>query len=199
MLIYSLDYVLLSMGLAMHLWAGVEDALFLLFSSILRSPSETMDSIVFYSCPSFESKRVLTDRLSQKVLTSEDHKRWESINKRLIDESSFRGKIAHYGIDHEVQNNNAILAALLKDKAPPDPILGPPHLRRSKKNKISVGKKGQLTTDSKDILKHCNSFSLLSDDIKSLSQSVKLSHIHLSPTPANSLSSFLHYPGTQEE
>ena len=78
--------LLARMGYAMMLWAMVEESLFKLFSNLLRSPSLEIDSAVFYSSPSFESKKVLTDRVAKLALNSDGQAKWSALFKRLGDQ-----------------------------------------------------------------------------------------------------------------
>jgi hypothetical protein len=127
-------------GLAIHEWAQVEDSMFSLFHNLLRSSNEEISSIVFYSCPSFESKRVLMDRLASVGLSAEDNATWTVICKKLTDEGEFRGRIAHYGIETKISNLRAVLDAEQRGETL-EMEFHEPILRRTPKNKIPIGKK----------------------------------------------------------
>lgn len=162
--------LLSGMGYALQLWSHVEESLFLLFSELLRSPCTDVDSVVFYSSPSFESKRVLTDRVAQLVLDANSKATWAELCKRLEVEGGFRGKIAHYSLDFDVFNFEEMIQAMSDGIETPKPIIGPPYLRSPKHNKISLTKKSNqdssaLRTESKEIMEHCNKFMSLSRDI----------------------------------
>src|SRR5438309_6132274 len=91
------------MGAALTEWQRVEDAHYLFFLKILGAPKEEVCSVLYFSPPSFESRRVMVDRVAQHALENSDHKKdWPKISKRLDAGASHRGRIAHYALDFEI-------------------------------------------------------------------------------------------------
>ena len=88
-------------GLVIVTWQQVEEAHYLLFAKLVGVPSDDIASILYFSPPTFESRRVLVDRIAQCTLENKAHKsEWAALNKRLGKGASNRGKIAHYSLYH---------------------------------------------------------------------------------------------------
>jgi hypothetical protein len=129
------------MGMGLAIWQRVEDVHYLLFKKLIGSPKEAICSILYFSPPSFESRRVLVDRLSQVII--EDIKwlkTWKKLNKDINLAGYQRGKLAHYGIDYEIIFNTPEPSTDFK--------LGPPKLAPSKHNQIAspLGQKKKSLT-----------------------------------------------------
>jgi hypothetical protein len=124
------------LGMALVTWQKVEDTHYLLFVKLIGAPKKEVCSILYFSPPSFESRRVLVDRLAQTIITDPKIlKTWRKLNKDLDTEGSNRGKLAHYGLDYEVVFNTPEPSTDFK--------LGFPKLAPSRHNQIAslVGKK----------------------------------------------------------
>jgi hypothetical protein len=189
-----------SMGLALHLWAQIEENLFHLFSRLLRSPSPDIDSVVFYSCPSFESKRTLTDRLAQIVLENDDDKEtWSSLRTRLDSGGSFRGTIAHFSVSFDIYNFNEIALNIINERTKATPQTGAPYLRRSTKNKIPLSKKSKhktlsTRTEIRHIKDHCVQFESLRDDVSAFATRLETKLPHPQVTILNTLQDLFRSP-----
>jgi hypothetical protein len=91
------------MGAALTEWQRVEDAHYLFFLKILGAPKPEVCSVIYFSPPTFESRRVMVDRVAHYTLTEVEHKKeWKKLNKRLETCASQRGKLAHYGLGFEI-------------------------------------------------------------------------------------------------
>jgi hypothetical protein len=94
------------MGMGLATWQRVEDCHYQLFEKLLNGPSPTVCSILYFSPPTFESRRVLVDRIAQVLIADKEIKKeWEKLNKDLSTEAAKRGKLAHYGLDYEIVYN----------------------------------------------------------------------------------------------
>jgi hypothetical protein len=96
------QYFLAFIGLGLTSWTIVEEQHFLLFRKMLSSISKEICSVLYFSPPSFESRRVLVDRVAQLHLPESLLKEWNALNDDLADGASQRGRLAHYGLDFEV-------------------------------------------------------------------------------------------------
>ncbi len=71
-------------GMGLVSWQNVEDSHYLLFVKLIAAPKQEVCSILYFSPPSFESRRVLVDRLAQVVISdAEVLKTWSKLNKDL--------------------------------------------------------------------------------------------------------------------
>jgi hypothetical protein len=117
-------------GIAMTQWQEVEDAHYLLFLKLLGAPKPEICSVIYFSPPTFESRRVMVDRVAYYAITDAEHKKeWRELNKRMGDCAHDRGKIAHYRLDFEISIENI------------DPVkvkLGEPRLAPSSHNMIAA-------------------------------------------------------------
>jgi hypothetical protein len=94
------------MGMGLATWQRVEDCHYLLFEKLLNGPSQQVCSLLYFSPPSFESRRVMVDRIAQVVIKGEEINRtWKKLNKDLGTEAAKRGKLAHYGLNYEIIYN----------------------------------------------------------------------------------------------
>ena len=117
------------MGLSLITWQAVENAHYLFFFKMLDTPHPEICSIVYFSPPSFESRRVMTNRIAQIALSDGDQKKeWKELNKRLADAAEQRGTIAHYALDFEIK---------ITGSGPDDFERGHARLSRSKYNRIA--------------------------------------------------------------
>jgi hypothetical protein len=120
------------MGLTLITWQAVEDAHYLLFFKLLGTPRPEICSVVYFSPPTFESRRVMTDRIAQiTILEGDQKKEWKELNKKLEAAAAQRGKIAHYALDFEIK---------ITGPGPDDFERGEPRLSRSKYNRITKSK-----------------------------------------------------------
>src|ERR1700737_672274 len=87
------QYFLAFIGLALTSWTIVEEQHFLLFRKMLSSISKEICSVLYFSPPSFESRRVLVDRVAQLYLPERHLKEWDAINTDLADGASQRGRL----------------------------------------------------------------------------------------------------------
>jgi hypothetical protein len=153
------------MGMALTTWQGVEDAHYLFFLKILGAPKEEICSVLYFSPPTFESRRVMADRVAEHALgKTEDKKEWPKISKRLETGASHRGRVAHYALDFEFiwDSTVATLAQL---------TVGQPHLRPSRYNKLKAAK-DQLTT--KQISGYVLEFNKLRADVTNFTKRILL-------------------------
>lgn len=90
------------MGVALTSWADVEEAHFLAFRKMMGSTKKEICSIIYFSIPSFEAKRVLVDRVATYYLADEFKKGWSKLDRELQQASAQRGMLAHYGLDFEI-------------------------------------------------------------------------------------------------
>jgi hypothetical protein len=66
-------------GAALTQWQQVEDAHYLFFLKILGAPKPEVCSVIYFSPPTFESRRVMVDRVAHYTITGkEDKKTWNS-------------------------------------------------------------------------------------------------------------------------
>ena len=118
------------MGAALTEWQRVEDAHYLFFLKILGAPKPEVCSVVYFSPPTFESRRVMVDRVAHYTIGEADHKKeWKKLNKRLEKCASQRGKLAHYGLGFEIIKTGPRWH---------DFEIGAPRLEPSKHNKIAA-------------------------------------------------------------
>jgi hypothetical protein len=154
-------------GITITQWQRVEDEHYLLFLKMLGAPNPQIASIIYFSPPTFESRRVMVDRVAQVFLSdAEKKKEWKKLNDRLSGAASNRGQVAHYGLDYEIVSTG---------ESPSDLRLGAPRLRPSKHNKIAEmkGQSHKVLTSQKlrgyvleffrleqDVNRFCNSLDL---------------------------------------
>ena len=153
------------MGLALSGWAKVEDALFNLMVRVLRTLRVDAVSILYFSAPSFESRRVLVDRLVKQCVHDEHkNKKWTKISKRLGDASKNRGKLAHYGVTVPISNKQEIMAAILLGEKP---IFkrDKPELIPSEHNIIKSREVEKLSVSSSKILEFIKEFYNLEEEL----------------------------------
>jgi hypothetical protein len=158
------------MGMGLVSWQRVEDAHYLLFVKLIAAPKQEVCSVLHFSPPSFESRRVLVDRLAQVVIADVAVlKTWSKLNKDLGSQASNRGTLAHYGLNYEI----------IYDTPEPslDFKLGIPRLAQSRHNQIAslLGKKANkqpLTT--RDIRKFITGFVEIEERLTEFTQSFQL-------------------------
>jgi hypothetical protein len=91
------------MGLTLVTWQRIEDAHYLFFLKMLGAPKEEICSVLYFSPPSFESRRVMVDRVAHYFLEDKVHrKEWKEINKELETCAAQRGRVSHYGLGFEI-------------------------------------------------------------------------------------------------
>jgi hypothetical protein len=90
------------MGLALTSWTKVEDTHFEFFKTMLPGVNAKICSVLYHSPPTFESRRVLVDRVAELYLDKKFKKRWTKLNIELGECASHRGQLAHYGINFEI-------------------------------------------------------------------------------------------------
>jgi hypothetical protein len=123
--------LLLCMGLGLVGWEHVEDEHYLLFRKLLNYPMESVSSALYHGSPSFESKRVLLDRVMvASIVPTAFQTEWRKVIKELADASDHRGQIAHFGLGFEVEYLGDRDSQELNYK------LVSPHLRPSMENKL---------------------------------------------------------------
>jgi hypothetical protein len=84
------------MGMGLVSWQKVEDAHYLLFVKLIAAPKQEVCSVLYFSPPSFESRRVMVDRLAQVAISdAKVLKTWSKLNKDLGLQASNRGVLAH--------------------------------------------------------------------------------------------------------
>jgi hypothetical protein len=102
----ELQYLFTYMGICLVNWQKVEDEHYLLFRKWIGFPKDEISAVLYYSPPTFESRRVLVDRIAQCVLDGEEDmhhlKSWKKLNKQLESAAKKRGRIAHYSLDFEI-------------------------------------------------------------------------------------------------
>ncbi|WP_340667914.1 hypothetical protein [Bradyrhizobium ottawaense] len=139
------------MGAALTSWADVEEAHFLAFRKMMGLTKKELCSIVYFSIPSFEGKRVLVDRIAAYYLADDFKSEWSKLDRELQSASSQRGMLAHYGLDFELLDQTTDEDGSLKFK------FGAPRLRPSSYNEVFViqGKTGDKHTLTMDKIRNC--------------------------------------------
>jgi hypothetical protein len=168
----ELSLLFQTMGIVLTRWQSVEDAHYLLFVKMLGAPKEEICSVLYFSPPSFESRRVMVDRVAHFFLQDAAHKReWKDLNKRLETGASERGRIAHYSLDFEISPGPTGTLA--------DMTLHSPRLKPSRYNQVAVlqGKgrdnpKHKLST--KELHGYIISFTKLSVELGAFAQKIAL-------------------------
>jgi hypothetical protein len=154
-------------GAALTQWQQVEDAHYLFFLKILGAPRPEVCSVIYFSPPTFESRRVMVDRVAHYTITGkEDKKAWKELHKRLETSASQRGKLAHYGLGFEVVKTGPNIT---------DFKLGRPRLEPSKHNKIAELKGETPDTHhltSKEVRGYIATFIQLKDDLEDFTKKV---------------------------
>jgi hypothetical protein len=186
----DLSYLMGFVGAALSQWQQVEDAHYLFFLKILGAPKPEVCSVIYFSPPTFESRRVMVDRVAQVTLTDrEDKKAWTQLTKRLGKGASHRGKLAHYGLGFEI---------IKTGPNPTDFELGDPRLEPSKHNKIAE-LKGEphdaRPITSKEVRGYIVEFIGLKDDLENFAKKIA------NPRPQQGLgllSGLLPFLGTEE-
>jgi len=70
------------MGMGLVSWQNVEDAHYLLFAKLIGAPKQEICSVLYFSPPSFESRRVLVDRLAQVGISDDEILRtWSKLTR----------------------------------------------------------------------------------------------------------------------
>jgi hypothetical protein len=158
------------MGMGLVSWQKVEDAHYLLFVKLVAAPKQEVCSVLYFSPPSFESRRVLVDRLAQVVISdAEVLKTWSKLNKDLGSQASNRGILAHCGLDYEIIYNTPAPSLDFK--------LGTPRLGQSRHNQIAslLGKKAnKQPLATRDIRKFITGFIEIEERLTKFTQSVQL-------------------------
>jgi hypothetical protein len=162
------------MGLALSLWQDVENIHYLLFFKLLDAPKPEICSVIYFGVPTFESRRVMVDRVAQYGLADEFKKEWDSLNKRLVAGASARGAIAHYRLSYEI---------IIESEDPFKVGFGPARLVPAKYNRLAFGKKGPLLLS--DLKQHTKDFIALKGN---LSEFVRKVPFHPSRQSPNFLS-----------
>lgn len=129
------------MGVALTAWANVEEAHFLIFR-MMRDTKKEICSVIYFSSPSFESRRVMVDRVAHFFISDENMKEWAKLTDELQKASGLRGQLAHYGLDFELLKNET------NDDGAPSLEFGAPRLRPSSYNEVHImqGKTGEKHT-----------------------------------------------------
>lgn len=144
------------MGMALTRFQGIEDAHYLLFLKMLGAPKEEICSVLYFSPPTFESRRVMVDRVAQYALETKEQKaEWSKLNKSLGDAASDRGRIAHYSLDFEIRFRGPDLSADLE--------IGQPRLRPSRHNKLKEGASPKNQLILREVMDHSVAFRKLVD------------------------------------
>jgi hypothetical protein len=177
-------------GAALTQWQQVEDAHYLFFLKILGAPKPEVCSVIYFSPPTFESRRVMVDRVAQVTITNQaDKKIWKKLNKRLEKAASHRGKLAHYGLGFEIIQTGPNAT---------DFKLGDPLLKPSMHNKIAALKGEKPDTHrvtSQEVRGYIVDFIQLKDDLENFTKKVA------APQPQQGLgllSALLPFLGTEE-
>jgi hypothetical protein len=176
-----------AMGVALTTFQGVEDAHYLLFLKMLGAPMEEVCSVIYFSPPSFEGRRVMVDRVAQHALEEKYKNEWNALNKRLSKASEKRGRIAHYSLDFE-----------WIDVPPVPPAdfafgeMGKPRLRPSRYNRLKDGDNPQHLLTIIEVAKSVSVFAQLRDDLNAFTAKVSLPRprqglglLNLTPRPPN--------------
>jgi hypothetical protein len=126
------------MGIALIVWQQVEDAHYSFFVKLCSRLPPEICSIIYFSPPTFESRRVMVDRIAQIAINSKgEAAEWKKLNKKLEIGASQRGKIAHFGLEFEIK---------ITGQGPKDFDRGEARLARSKHNKIKRNEDEQHLT-----------------------------------------------------
>jgi hypothetical protein len=81
------------MGLALSQWQDVENIHYLLFFKLLDAPTPEICSVIYFGIPTFESRRVMVDRVANCCLSKELKTEWTKLDKRLVAGASARGQL----------------------------------------------------------------------------------------------------------
>jgi hypothetical protein len=154
-------------GAALTQWQRVEDAHYLFFLKILGAPKPEVCSVIYFSPPTFESRRVMVDRVAYHMIANkEDKKTWKELHKRLETAASQRGKLAHYALGFEIIKTGPNVT---------DFKLGLPRLEPSKHNKIAELKGETPDTyhlTSKQVRDYIATFIQLQNDLEHFTKTV---------------------------
>jgi hypothetical protein len=90
------------LGIAITMWAGVEERLFEICAAILKSEPRHV-AIIYYRTPSLEARRSLTNDLVVSLFpdresgqhATEEEKKWDAINKDIRTQLVTRNHLAH--------------------------------------------------------------------------------------------------------
>lgn len=168
------------MGLTLAIWQRLEDEHFRLFVKILGAPQQEICSIVYHSTESFESRRVMVDRVARvffKTLAKPKARRrangeWNEIHQLLKDASEDRNKIAHYSVEYTpIRKIDRDGGTTLE--------LGSPRLQPSPHNVVSklLGRtpdKPEHTLSPKELMAFSKRFNALSERIVKLNRDLPL-------------------------
>jgi hypothetical protein len=186
----DLSFLMGFVGAALTQWQQVEDAHYLFFLKILGAPKPEVCSVIYFSPPTFESRRVMVDRVAQLTITGEDDKKiWKKLNQRLDKAASHRGKLADYGLGFEIIKTGPNAT---------DFKLGYPRLEPSRHNKIAELKGEKPETrhlTSKEVRGYIIEFIELGDDLENFTKKIA------NPRPQQGLgllSGLLPFLGTEE-
>jgi hypothetical protein len=186
----DLSFLLGFVGAALTEWQQVEDAHYLIFLKILGAPKPQVCSVIYFTPPTFESRRVMVDRVAQVTITDEDEKKLRTkLNQRLDKAASHRGTLAHYGLGFEIIKTGPNAT---------DFKLGEPRLEPSRHNKIAELKGEKLENrhlTSKEVQRCIIEFFTLKDDLENFTKRIE------NPRPQQGLgllSNLLPFLGTKE-
>jgi hypothetical protein len=181
----SIKPLLIYMSLALIGWEHVEDELYLLFRKLLNYPSDSICSILYHSPPSFESRRVLLDRIIEAcIMPKEARIDWKKISKRLVKASEHRGQPAHFGLGFEIE---------FPGQTPPlNYRFINPHLRPSLKNRLKSSQgRGYENKDNRisasKITEYIEEFSKLKSDIESFRSVLIVAQLPRSKRPRSEI------------
>jgi hypothetical protein len=150
-------------GITIMSWQYVEDTHYLLFNKMVRVQPEDICSILYFSPPTFESRRVLVDRVAQIYLDQKIWSvRWTKLNKRLETAASQRGTVVHYSLDYEVQHDQT---------KPAEYTVSSFRLAPSRYDKVQELRGRSRTSEThqvtvKKMQEHAKSFGELANDLK---------------------------------
>jgi hypothetical protein len=152
-----------AIGLTFLNWQKVEHAHYLLFNKMAQVSDEDTCSVLYYSPPSFESRRTLVTRIAGCYLSDDWNKKYTKLNGRLEKASTERNYVAHYSLNPEVIFEGEGSSQTYQ--------IGPPRLTPIKHNKVDAlkGRTAENETHVVTVAKmyqYCKTFSVLADDLK---------------------------------
>ncbi len=155
-----------AIGLVCAEWARVEEIHYEIFERLLIKNEKSICSIIYYSIPTFEGRRALTDKLMPEVVSEEARLAgWKKLSKRLANAASDRGKVAHYGTKVSFDKQDELQRRLEANEEIGDLVtwhLGPPRHKKTEDSPIAW----------KDMIGYVREFSVLQTDLRSFKRTL---------------------------
>jgi hypothetical protein len=125
------------MGLALTVWQYVEEQHYRLFLKLLDVPDGEIPSVVYFSVESFESRRKMVSRMLHFFPMHPKGRvgwrgEWNLLEKQLKDYNEDRNKLAHYGLESNIDFKQPEAADGFVEI-----VIKPPTLQPSRSNRVS--------------------------------------------------------------